>query len=137
MIDWKTYNPEVVEEFRANAGRVERFGGLPMVILHTVGAKSGTVREVPLIVVEHEAELLLFGTAMGAPKHPDWVWNLRANPRIEVEYRTERFTADVVQLTGDEADAWIRRQSKIPQFADYQANAAPRVIPVFRIERVS
>jgi len=137
MIDWKTFNPEVIAEFRDNAGKVAQFGDLPVVILHTIGARSGRVREIPLIVIRDGEEMLLFGTAAGASSHPDWYYNLRAHPRIEVEFGTERFTADVTQLGEDEARKRCEFQaSTTPQFADYVKSAAPRTIPVFSITRV-
>jgi deazaflavin-dependent oxidoreductase (nitroreductase family) len=136
MFDWKTFNPEVIAEFRANGGKVARFGGLPMVILHTIGARSRKVREVPLIVVLDCDETLIFGTAAGSTKHPDWYFNLRANPRISVEYGDEQFTAEVVELLGAAAEQKIEQQAAAtPQFADYMKSAAPRTIPVFTITR--
>lgn len=136
MYHWKTLNAEVIAEFRANAGKVARFGDLPVAILHTRGAKSGQLREVPLIVVIDGDEMLLYGTNAGATAHPVWCFNLRAHPRITVEYGSERFTADVVELPA--ADAERKRQSQAkstPQFAEYASSAAPRVIPVFSIRR--
>jgi deazaflavin-dependent oxidoreductase (nitroreductase family) len=136
MFDWKTFNPEVVAEFRTNGGRVARFGGLPMVILHTIGAKSGRVREVPLIVVLDAAETLIFGTAAGSSTHPDWYFNLKANPRITVEFGDESYPADVLELRGAEAQAKRQVQaSAAQQFVDYMEAAAPRTIPVFSIVR--
>jgi deazaflavin-dependent oxidoreductase (nitroreductase family) len=137
MFDWKPLNAEVLSEFRTNGGKVARFGDLPVVILHTIGAKSGTVREVPLIVVFDEDEMLLYGTKAGSPTHPDWYFNLRAHPRIAVEFGTERFTADVIQMPEDEAAKKVRAQAEsTPQFSEYVASAAPRVIPVFSIRRL-
>jgi deazaflavin-dependent oxidoreductase (nitroreductase family) len=137
MFDWQTLNAEVIAEFRAHGGKVARFGDLPVVILHTVGAKSGRVREVPLIAVFDDEEMFLYGTNAGAPTHPDWVFNLRAHPRITVEYRTERFTADVVELPEPDAQRKLQRQAAtVPQLADYVSSAAPRVIPVFSINPV-
>ena len=137
MIDWKTLNQEVVSEFRTSGGKVAQFGDLPVVILHTIGARSGKVREVPLIVIREGEEMLLFGTAAGASAHPDWYFNLRAHPRIEIEFGTERFTADVVELPEAEARQKIEFQAgSVPQFAAYVKSAAPRTIPVFSIARV-
>lgn len=136
MYDWSALNRAVIAEFRANAGKVARFGDSPVVILHTIGAKSGSVREVPLILVLDGDQKLLFGTSAGAAKHPDWYFNLKANPRITVEYGTERFDAEVLELP--EAEARQKRQdqaSSVPQFAEYVTTAAPRVIPVFSIHR--
>jgi deazaflavin-dependent oxidoreductase (nitroreductase family) len=137
MIDWKKLNPAVVSEFRANGGKVAQFGDLPVVILHTIGARSGMVREVPLIVIYEDEQMLLFGTAAGASTHPDWYYNLRAQPRIEVELGQKCFTADVVELPEDEAQRHVDAQAEsVPQFSDYVKSAAPRTIPVFSIIRV-
>ena len=137
MIEWKKFNPEVIAEFRDNAGKVAQFGDLPVVILHTIGARSGQVREIPLIVIREGDEMLIFGTAAGASAHPDWYFNLKAHPRIEVELGTERFSADVIELTGEDAQRRVEFQaSNTPQFAEYVKSAAPRTIPVFSITRV-
>ena len=137
MIEWKKMNPAVVAEFRENGGKVAQFGDLPVVILHTLGARSGSVREVPLIVIYEGEEMLLFGTAAGASDHPDWYYNLRAHPRIEIELGRERFTADVDELPEDEAKVKVEFQAaSVPQFAAYVEAAAPRAIPVFSIVRV-
>jgi len=137
MLDWKTLNRDVIAEFRANGGRVARFGDLPLVILHTLAADTGTLREVPLIVVPDGARQLLFGTAAGAPEHPRWVHDLKAHPRITVELGTERFTADVLELSPAESAQQVRDQAAgSAQFKKYQESAAPRAIPVFAIQRV-
>lgn len=137
MYDWGSLNKEVIAEFRANGGRVARFGDSPVAILHTIGAKSGKLREVPLVVVRDGDEKLVFGTSAGAARHPGWYFNLKANPRITVEYGTERFAADVLELPERAARQKLHDQaSAVPQFAEYVASAAPRVIPVFSIQRV-
>ena len=137
MPDWNTLNPEVIAEFRANGGKVAMFGELPVVILHTIGARSGEVREIPLVVVLEGDEMLIFATAAGATKHPDWYFNLKAHPRITVEVGSERFTADVSELPAANARQLIQQHaSTTPQLAGYVAAAAPRAIPVFSITRV-
>jgi len=134
MRDWESFNADVIAEFRSNSGVVARFGGLPLVVVHTVGARTGTVREVPLIPVVDDGRMLLFGTAEGAAVDPAWCFNLRAHPVVEVEHGTERFTAEVVELDDAEAAAIVgRRAEATPQLADYVARAAPRTIPVFEI----
>ena len=136
MRDWESFNTDVIAEFRSNSGVVARFGGLPLVIVHTIGARTGTVREVPLIPVLEEDRMLLFGTAEGAAVEPAWCFNLRAHPVVDVEHGTERFLADVVELDGHEAAAIVgRRAETTPRLADYVARAAPRTIPVFEIRR--
>ena len=119
MIDWKTFNPEVIAEFRASGGKVARFGDLPVVILHTIGARTGQIREVPLIVVMDGDEMLLYGTKAGSTTHPVWYFNLRAQPQITVEFGTERFTVDIIELPEAEARQKVENQARtIPQFAD-------------------
>jgi deazaflavin-dependent oxidoreductase (nitroreductase family) len=137
MIDWDSLNAEVIAEFRANRGRVARFGENPLAILHTICANSGEVREIPLVVVLDGDEMLVFGTKAGSTSHPSWYFDLTAHPRIEIEYGTERFAADVLQLPEAEARQKVQDQSRaVPQFAKYVESAAPRVIPVFSITRV-
>ena len=80
-MDWSTLNPEVIREFRANAGKVARFGDLPVVILNTVGARTGRILEVPLITVLDDGEMLLFASNAGSQRHPVWIHNVRAHPK--------------------------------------------------------
>ena len=90
-----------------------------------------------LIAIVDGDDMLLFGTAAGSPRHPSWYYNLRANPEIDVEYGSERFAARVVQLPEAEARARVEVQASGPeQFAGYLESAAPRVIPVFSIQRL-
>lgn len=136
-MDWATLNAEVIAEFRSRGGKVARFGDNPVVILHTIGARSGRVHEIPLVVVLEGDEMRVFATAAGSTEHPGWYFNLKAQPRITIEYGTESFTADVVELGEAEARRKLQEQaSAAPQFADYVASAAPRRIPVFSITRV-
>ncbi|MBT4162415.1 MAG: nitroreductase family deazaflavin-dependent oxidoreductase [Gammaproteobacteria bacterium] len=131
------FNRQIIEEFRANEGKVAMFADYPMVILHTIGAKSGETHLVPLVLTVNDAdEMVLFASFAGAKKHPVWVFNLRANPEIEIEYGTERFTARVEELPEEEAREKVRIQAGITeQFAEYVSKAAPRDIPVFKITR--
>lgn len=131
MSDW---NPQVIAEFRANGGKVEQFGDAPLVILNTIGAKSGQVREIPLVMLLDGDRKFIFASAAGSPKHPDWYHNLVANPEIEVEIGTEKTTARLEPLPDpDRGDRLSQMAGIMPQFADYVTNAAPRVIPAFEI----
>ncbi len=133
MNDW---NAQIIAEFRANGGKVEQFGDAPLVILHTIGAKSGELRETPLVALDNEDGLFVFASKAGAPGNPDWYHNLKATPEITVEYGTESFTADVVELPEDIGQARLRTQAGLmPQFGEYIESAAPRVIPAFSITR--
>jgi deazaflavin-dependent oxidoreductase (nitroreductase family) len=131
--DW---NQQVIAEFRANGGKVAQFGDAPVVILNTIGAKSGQVREVPLVAYVNGDELTVFASKGGAPSNPDWYHNLKATPKITVEYGTDSFDADVVELPEDEGQARLRAQAALmPNFGEYIESAAPRVIPAFSITR--
>ena len=81
--DW---NAKVIEEFRANGGKVESFGNAPLLILHTTGAKSGEERESPLLYREQGDDLVIFASFAGAPVNPAWFHNLMANPVATVEF---------------------------------------------------
>ena len=133
MSDWNT---RVITEFRANGGKVAQFGDSPLVILHTIGAKSGAVREIPLVALLQPDRMVVFASAAGSPKHPDWYYNLLATPDITVEYQTESFQARVTELPAEEAAANLNAQAALmPQFGGYITTAAPRVIPAFSITR--
>lgn len=132
--DW---NQQVMDEFRANGGKVAQFGDAPLVILHTIGAKSGQLRETPLVALVEDDDLYVFASKAGAPTNPDWYYNLKANPEIDVEYGTEKFRARVEELPQDEGQAKLQTQADLmPQFGEYVESAAPRVIPAFAINRV-
>jgi deazaflavin-dependent oxidoreductase (nitroreductase family) len=135
MNDW---NAQVIAEFRANGGKVAQFGDAPLVILHTIGAKSGELRETPLVALVEGDDLYVFASKAGATTNPDWYHNLKAHPAITVEYGTDTFEAVVTELSEDEGQAKLRAQADlVPQFGEYITSAAPRVIPAFRIARTS
>jgi deazaflavin-dependent oxidoreductase (nitroreductase family) len=134
MNDWNT---QVIAEFRANAGKVAQFGDAPLVILHTIGAKSGALREIPLVSFSDADGTFVFASRGGAPTHPDWLFNLRANPEISVETGSETFRASLNELPETQRSAKLNALAAImPQFGEYITNAAPRLIPVFEIERL-
>jgi deazaflavin-dependent oxidoreductase (nitroreductase family) len=134
--DMNNWNAQIIAEFRANEGKVESFGDAPMVILHSTGAKSGVERENPLVALVEGADMYLFASKAGAHNHPDWYYNLSANPKVEIEFGTERFAAEAVEVTGTERDEVYARQVVAqPGFGDYE-KATTRIIPVFRMVRV-
>ena len=98
------WNQQIIAEFRANGGKVESFGDAPMVILHSTGAKSGVERENPLVALVEGDDMYLFASKAGAPTNPDWYHNLKADPKAEIEYGTERFAVEAVEITGTERD---------------------------------
>ena len=130
----KSFNAAVIEEFRANDGKVAAFGDAPVVILNTIGAKSGEVRSTPLVALVDDSGMYVFASKAGAPSNPAWYYNLVANPEITVEFGSESFDALVEELPEAEGQAKLRAQAALmPQFGEYIESAAPRVIPAFGV----
>ena len=131
------FNTQIIEEFRANGGKVAQFGDAPMIILNTIGAKSGKLRETPLVVLIEDDGMYVFASKAGGPSHPDWYYNLKANPEIKVEQGAESFTARLTELSEEESQRKLQAQAVLmPQFAEYVTSAAPRLIPAFSITRI-
>ena len=131
------FNAAIIDEFRANGGKVGgRFEGAPMLLLHHTGRTSGTVRVSPLVYRREGDAWVVFGSKAGAPEHPDWFLNLRANPLAEIEVGTETVPVSVRIAEGDERDRiWEAQKRDMPGFADYEATAGDRQIPVIVLER--
>ncbi|MFE5941488.1 nitroreductase/quinone reductase family protein [Streptomyces sp. NPDC056480] len=136
------FNRQVIEEFRANGGRVGgMFEGAALVLLTTTGARSGRAHTNPAVYVRDGARLLVFASNAGGPKHPAWFHNLSADPYVIVELGTpegtvERFGATAVVTEGEERDRLYAEQAeRDPGFAAYQA-ATDRIIPVVALHRV-
>ncbi len=132
MTDW---NAQIIEEFRANDGRVGgMFEGAPMLVLHSTGAKSGRERVSPLMYQAVDGHYAIFASKAGAPDNPDWYHNLLANPDASVEVGTE-----LVEVTARVTDAeerepiWTRQKQQYSNFADYERNTS-RTIPVVVLE---
>ncbi|HEX8518112.1 MAG TPA: nitroreductase family deazaflavin-dependent oxidoreductase [Pseudonocardia sp.] len=132
--DW---NRQVIEEFRANGGKVGgQFEGAPMILVHHFGAKSGTERVSPMVYFPDGDRLLIIASKAGAPTNPDWYHNLKAHPRVDVEVGTETFPVTVEELSGAERDEkWARVTAAMPGFAEYQEKTT-RTIPVLALTRV-
>ncbi|MCZ8379503.1 nitroreductase family deazaflavin-dependent oxidoreductase [Mycobacterium sp. CPCC 205372] len=130
------FNKAIVEEFRANGGKVGGpFEGGTLLLLHTTGAKSGKPRLSPLAYLTVDGRMLIVGSYAGAPKDPAWVHNLRAHPRAHIEVGTEAYDVDVRELPADERDATYPKIVELaPVFADYQAKT-DRAIPLFELTR--
>ncbi|MCV7168761.1 nitroreductase family deazaflavin-dependent oxidoreductase [Mycobacterium manitobense] len=130
------FNKAIVEEFRANGGKVGGpFEGGTLLLLHTTGAKSGKPRLSPLAYLTVDGRMLIVGSYAGAPKDPAWVHNLRAHPRAHIEVGTESYDVDVRELPADERDATYPKIVELaPVFAEYQAKT-DRAIPLFELTR--
>jgi deazaflavin-dependent oxidoreductase (nitroreductase family) len=136
MADREDWNAKIIEEFRANEGRVGGpFEGAPLLLLSTTGRRSGTIRVNPLMYLPDGDRLVVFASKGGAPTDPDWYRNIVASPDVSVEVGTERFPVRATVATGEERDRLFGEQAKrYPQFAEYEANTE-RTIPVIVLER--
>lgn len=134
--DW---NRRVIEEFRANQGRVgSGFEGRPLLLLHHEGAKTGTWRVNPLAFQRLEdGNVAVFGSKGGAPRNPDWYHDLVANPRAKVEVGTETYDVVARVAEGEERERiWSRQKQTWSGFADYELKTK-REIPVVILERLA
>ena len=137
MADPNDWNAQIIEEFRANGGKVGGpFEGSPMVLVHHKGAKTGTERVTPLMAQVEGDRLFIFASKAGAPDNPDWYHNLKANPETTIEYLDDpNVPVRVVELEGAERDrVWDRQKTEWPQFAEYEAST-DRTIPVLELQR--
>jgi deazaflavin-dependent oxidoreductase (nitroreductase family) len=134
--DRNAFNRQVIDEFRANEGRVGGpFQGAPMVLLHTTGARSGQERITPLVYRPVNGDMAVFGSKGGAPEHPAWYLNLLAKPEVTVEVGTETYPVVARVAEGDERQRiWDEQAAAMPGFAEYQEKTT-RVIPVVILER--
>lgn len=132
--DAREHNRKLIEEFRAN-GR--RLGERPLLLLTTVGRRTGQRRTTPMMYLRVDDRLLVVASNAGAPKHPDWYLNLVANPAVTVEMTGEEFEATAVVPAGEERDRLFARVvAQAPFFADHQAGT-DRTIPVVSLVRRS
>jgi deazaflavin-dependent oxidoreductase (nitroreductase family) len=131
------FNTKIIEEFRANEGRVGGpLAGATIILIHHIGAKSGTERVSPLACnPQGDGRFAIVASNGGSPTHPDWVHNLRANPRIDVEVGIQTFKVLAKELDGTaRAELWPKLVAESPSVGDFQARTA-RQIPVFLLTR--
>jgi deazaflavin-dependent oxidoreductase (nitroreductase family) len=135
MSDW---NRQIIEEFRANNGRVGgHFANTRLLLLHTTGAKSGKERVNPVVTFEDGDRLVIVASKGGAPTSPDWYHNLVSNPEVDVEYGTEKFKARATVTSEPErSELYQRMTQELASFAEYEKNTE-RVIPVVTLSRLS
>jgi deazaflavin-dependent oxidoreductase (nitroreductase family) len=138
MSEASDMNEKIIAEFRANGGKVGGgFEGSPLLLLHTIGAKSGTERVHPMMYLPVGAEYAVFASKAGAPTNPAWFTNLVANPGVTVEVGSETFTATARVVAGVERDTLYAKQASLyPGFAEYQEKT-DRIIPVVMLQKAA
>ncbi|GAW48287.1 MULTISPECIES: nitroreductase family deazaflavin-dependent oxidoreductase [unclassified Nocardioides] len=130
------FNQQVIEEFRANHGKVGGgFEGAPLLLLHSTGAKSGQERVNPMMYLPDGDRFLVFASKAGADTNPDWYHNLKANPEARIEVGDDTIDVVAEELPRAERDAKYAEQAAlVPGFADYEKKT-DRVIPVVALTR--
>jgi deazaflavin-dependent oxidoreductase (nitroreductase family) len=132
--DWNT---AIIEEFRANGGQVKghQFPGSPLLLLHTIGAKSGKSHLNPAAYIMDGNRYVIIASMGGAPKHPDWYYNILAHPTVSVELGTEQFQAQASVVEEPERTRLYNEMASIrPSFKEYEKKT-DRVIPVIILTR--
>lgn len=138
MADRNEFNQQVIEEFRANGGKVTgQFANRPIILVTHRGAKSGRSYTTPLVYSRDGERIVIVASKGGAPRNPDWYYNLVANPTVTVEIGTARFQARVHVASDEERERLFGAHAKqMPVFEEYKKKTA-RQIPVFVLERVA
>ncbi|HJU29438.1 MAG TPA: nitroreductase family deazaflavin-dependent oxidoreductase [Candidatus Binataceae bacterium] len=138
MPDMRQFNQTVINEFRANSGKVGgQMAGIPLLLITMKGAKTGRSLTVPLAYTTDGSRCVIIASKAGAPNNPDWYHNLIAHPVVTVELGGERFQARATEAGGAERDRLYTQQAaQLPIFADYQKKTTRR-IPVFTLERIA
>ena len=133
--DWNDRNRKVIEEFRANGGKVGGpFEGAPMILVNHVGAKSGKEYTTPLVYTRDRDAYVIIASKGGAPEDPQWLGNLTATPDTTVEVGTETIPVTARVAEGDERDRLYQAQADLmPNFAEYLQKTT-RKIPVVVLE---
>ena len=127
--DWAREQTELFEQSGGTEGNTLR--GMPIIVMTTVGARSGKLRKTPLMRVEQDGEYAVVASLGGAPKHPVWYHNLKQNPHVELQDGPVKRDYLAREVTGDEkATWWERAVAAYPDYADYQKKTT-REIPVF------
>jgi deazaflavin-dependent oxidoreductase (nitroreductase family) len=133
------YEPSTSDWARENAETYMKSGGTDgtelkgkrVILLTTVGAKTGKIRKTPLMRVENDGEYAVVASLGGAPKHPVWYWNIKKNPRVELQDGEVTKDYEAREVVGDDKTVWWERAVEAwPDYADYQKKT-DRQIPVF------
>jgi deazaflavin-dependent oxidoreductase (nitroreductase family) len=138
VTDIHGWNQQIIEEFRANQGRVGgQFEGAPLLLLHHKGAKSGTERVNPMMYQRVRGSYAVFASKAGADTNPDWYHNLRAHPDASIETGTDIVAVRARELGPEERDPiWQTQKERYPGFAEYEQRTT-RTIPVMLLEPVT
>lgn len=133
------FNQMIIEEFRGNGGRVSTAGfGDSLVVVHSIGARSGEIRLNPLMAIPEEGSWLTVGSAAGSPKDPAWVHNLRAHPAVDIEVPVDGAVQTVAVKASEVPDvewdsSWQKFLDASSGFAKYVETAEGRRFPIFRL----
>lgn len=131
-MDWVREHVDQIESSGGSEGMTMQ--GVPVIMLRHRGAKTGAVRKSPLIKVEHEGRYAAVASLGGAPKHPQWYFNLKAHPEIELQDGTETKQLVAREVTGDEKSRWWEYAAEVfPTYDEYQSKT-DREIPLFVLE---
>ena len=135
MPEVNDYNAQIIEEFRASGGKLGgSFEGAPVLLLTTVGAKSGKTRVNPMMYLDEGGRRYVFASKAGAPTNPDWFHNLVAHPEVSIEVGADTIDVLATRVEESERDRIYGIQaSRFPGFAEYQEKT-DRVIPVIALD---
>jgi deazaflavin-dependent oxidoreductase (nitroreductase family) len=124
------FNAKVIDAFRDGGGRVDMLAGMPLLLLHHRGARSGTSYVSPLAYLKDGERYVIFASAAGAPRNPGWYHNVKAHPDVSIEVGADTLQVTAAQASGPERDRLFAAQCEhVPQFAEY-VQKTDRVIPV-------
>ena len=134
-LDWVREQVELYESSGGTKGTTLLDTGLPCILVTHTGNKTGGIRKIPLMRVEVDGSYILIGSMGGQPKNPVWVYNLRANPDIQIRDQTEVFDMRAREVTAEQEreKLWAAAVAAFPTYAEYQAKTS-RKIPVFTAE---
>ena len=134
--DYNAWNAQIIAEFRKNHGKVGGiYEGAPLLVLHTVGRKSGKPRLNPVMYLRDGDRYVVFASKGGSDAHPDWYGNIKARPDIQIELGDDTVDVHAEEIRGPERERLYEHQSSIyPNFAEYQSKTK-RVIPVIALTK--
>src|SRR5258706_10321040 len=131
------YNTDIIKKVRENNGKVGGyFDGMDLILLNTIGAKSGKISTVPVAYTKEGDKFVVVASKGGSHENPAWYFNLLSNPKIEVEVGSEKFKAIATNTTGEERERLYNQHAEeYPQFHEYRKKTS-REIPVFLLEKI-